>query len=94
MGGVKALSALETGDLSIVGKSVTLSGVARTPAEADAAKAALGDLPEGFVPQFEIATIDDGTPPNCTVAYSAAGGASVDGKLPADIGVEDIAAAL
>lgn len=92
--GVAALGQLENGALSVVGTDVTLTGTALTPAEADAAKATLGDLPEGYTANFDIATIDDGTPPNFNVVYSATGGATVDGKLPADTDVEDIAAAL
>lgn len=93
-GGVQALAQLEEGQLNVVGTEVTLSGVARTPSEASAAMNLLGDLPDGYSANFEIDTIDDGTPPNFDVTYTAADGASVAGKLPAGTEVADIAAAL
>ncbi len=94
MGGVKALSALENGELSVVGTDVTLTGLARTPAEADAAKAALADLPDGYSASIDLQTLDDGTPPKFTVNYDASGAVSVDGKLPAGTSLADIGDAL
>ncbi|MEP2889988.1 OmpA family protein [Tateyamaria sp.] len=93
-GGAEALDILEEGTLIVVGTDVSLSGIARTPTEAEAAKALLGNLPEGYTSSFDIATIDDGTPPNFDVVYTAAEGINVSGKLPADTEVSDIAAAL
>lgn len=92
--GVAALGQLEEGTLSVVGTTVTLTGVARTPTEADAATGLLGDLPEGYTANVDITSIDDGTPPNFDVTYTAADGASVAGKLPAETDTADIAAAL
>ncbi len=48
-------------------------------------------LPAGYNLQSDIATIDDGTPPKFDVAYAAADGVSVSGKLPANIATDDIA---
>jgi len=93
-GGVRALAQLEEGALSVIGTEVTLSGVARTPTEARAATDLLGNLPDGYSASFQIDTIDDGTPPNFDVTYTAADGASVAGKLPAGTQVTDIAVAL
>lgn len=92
--GVAALGKLEEGTLRVVGTDVTLTGVALTPTEADEATGLLGDLPDGYTANFDITTIDDGTPPNFDVIYTAADGASVAGKLPAGTDLDDIAAAL
>ncbi|THH35270.1 OmpA family protein [Aliishimia ponticola] len=92
--GAEALSQLENGKLTVVGTEVTLTGTAKTPTEADAAMALLGDLPEGYAATFDIATRDDGTPPNFDVTYLADQGASVSGKLPAGLELSGIAGAL
>lgn len=92
--GVEALDQLEQGQLRVVGTDVTLTGTARTPAEADAAMAALEGLPDGYVSSFDIMTIDDGTPPSFEVTYQAASGASISGKLPSDTDVQGVADAL
>ena len=45
--GVEGLASLDEGKLSVVGTDISLTGVAKTPTEADAANVALNSLPEG-----------------------------------------------
>jgi OOP family OmpA-OmpF porin len=92
--GLDSLEPLEDGSLNIVDQNVTLTGTAFSPAEADAAKAALNALPEGYTSRVDIETRDDGKPVNFDVTYTAADGASLAGKLPANTDADDIAAAL
>ncbi len=92
--GVQAFDVLENGVLDIVGSDVSLTGTAFTPTERSAAELALSDLPDGYNTITDIETRDDGTPPNFGVLYVAAEGASVAGKLPADLDVAQIASAL
>lgn len=92
--GIDSLSVLEDGVLDVSDRTVTLSGTAFSPAEAEAAQAALGNLPEGYDAAFNLTLLDDGLPPNFDVMYNAASGASASGKLPADLDSAGIAAAL
>lgn len=93
-GGAMALAQLEEGTLSVIGTDVILTGVARTPTEAEAAMAMLDDLPDGYNADIDISTLDDGTPPNFDVIYTAGEVATVEGKLPAGLQINDIASAL
>ncbi len=92
--GLDSLSVLESGALAVSDRTITLTGRAFSPAEAEAAQAALANLPEGYEAAFELDLMDDGTPPNFDVVYNAGSGATVTGKLPTDLDNAAIAAAL
>lgn len=92
--GLDGLAPLEEGTLAVIDTDVTITGIARTPTEESAARAAVGALPDGFDAAFDITLLDDGTPPAFDLAYDAGTGATLTGKLPSDTGADDIAAAL
>ena len=92
--GLSALSKLVEGTLTLSDKTVTLSGVAKTPADVEAVLAQLKDVPEGYTIKSSIDTLDDGKPLRLDLTYSASDGASVDGKLPEGLTLAKIAAAL
>jgi OOP family OmpA-OmpF porin len=91
--GLAALAALEEGKLTMADKTVTLSGIAKTRAEGEKALAALDDLPEGYTLKSSLTYVDQGQP-NFKLHYSASDGATVNGKIPAGLTLENIAAAL
>lgn len=82
--GQAALGPLNSGQMSLSGRDLTLSGVANTPTEREAAIAALGPLPDGFTSDLQIDVLDDGTPLrlDLNVAESAVSGTA---KLPIEL---------
>jgi len=91
--GLGALSQMEEGSASITGTTLRLTGVVDFPSD----KAALLDavsLPEGYSLEDEIEARDDGLPIAYDVSYDAAGGLSVDGKLPKGLDLDQIGEAL
>lgn len=90
--GTAALIPLDEGSFALTGTTLTLSGLAATPAEDSAARAALGDLPA-----FDEVVAIDVTDPGIvdfTLGYDATGGLSASGILPASLGAEGLASAL
>lgn len=92
--GIQSLAPLNEGTLDLTGTDLTLTGQAATPAEAQAAEAALANLPEGYVSTAVIEVLDDGVDADYSVSYSAAEGAKVEGRLPAGLTASDIASAM
>lgn len=90
--GAAALAPLDQGSFALTGNALTLSGVAATPAEHDAARAALGDRP-GFDEVVAIDVLDPGIV-DFTLSYDAATGFALAGTLPGNLGPEEVAAAL
>lgn len=88
---VDALLLLQSGDLSIEGETVTLSGVALPDAKAEA-EAMIAGLPGGYAGSTDIALYDDGAPFSLLVGYDGSA-ATVAGKLPAGVARDDLNAA-
>ena len=82
--GQAALGPLNSGQMTLSGRDLTVSGVANTPAEHVAATAALGSLLDGYTSDVQIDVLDDGTPlrVDLTVVDSVVSGAA---KLPAEL---------
>lgn len=91
--GIQALGPMNKGNLSVSDGALTISGEALGPDEAAAVNAVLAGLPEGAVTK-DITLLDDGTPANYTLEYTAATGASLAGKLPKGLDATTIAGAL
>jgi len=91
--GIAALGPLQSGKLLLTDGALTLTGVALGPDQAAAADDALAGLPEGSVTK-DITLLDDGTPADYTLDYTAAEGASLSGKLPKGLDAGAIATAL
>ncbi|MEM8656547.1 MAG: OmpA family protein, partial [Pseudomonadota bacterium] len=86
-----ALGLLEQGTLSIAERTVTLTGLARTPTELAAAEEVLAAIPESFEQDIDLSALDDGQPLAFDITYDAATGATVVGKLPDGLTLEDVA---
>lgn len=91
--GIAALGPMIKGAVSLSDGALKVSGEVLGPDEAAAVEAALAGLPDGAVTK-ELTLLDDGTPAAYTVDYTAAGGATIAGKLPKGLDVSAIAGAL
>lgn len=90
--GATALAPLDEGSMALTGDTLTLAGIAPTPVEDEAARAALAGL-DGFETVVAIDVVDPGIV-DFTLAYDAAEGFTLDGTVPAALGADGIAAAL
>jgi len=84
-GGTAALAGLESGQLTVTGSSVVLSGDALTRRSADAAEAYGAALPSDLRVTVDVRRLDDGAPFRLVVARDGRG-AEVSGKAPVDMG--------
>lgn len=91
--GAGALSPLDKGSFALTGQTATLQGVAATPAEKDAAMAALAPMAEGFEQVVSIDVTDPGVV-DFTLGYDAGAGLSGKGTVPRSLGADGIAGAL
>lgn len=83
--GTAALAGLESGQLTVTGSSVVLSGDAMSRRAADAAEAFGAALPGDMRVTVEVRRLDDGAPFRLVVARDGRG-AEVSGKAPVDMG--------
>ncbi len=91
---LEALSELEEGKLEISDRAISLTGIAKSPTERDAALAALSALPVGYSAETDLKMLDDGSPAAYEISYDPVSGASVSGKLPKGMSPKSIASAL
>lgn len=91
--GVAALAPLNHGKADVTDGLLRLSGEANTPAERDAALAALANMPPGMA-SSTITLLDDGSPANWVLEAVAGQGAALAGKLPKGFDAPALAAAL
>lgn len=93
--GAAALDSLNHGDARLQDMTLTITGAAQDPTALAAMQSTLAAVPDGVTVDVSAVTLlDDGTPPAVTLAYDAALGLEVSGKLPSDVAVADIGAAL
>ena len=92
--GLNALDDLEQGEMILVDRKLSITGVAVSPDEKAKAMAAVSSLPEGYSADVSISTLDDGKPASYTILYHPVTGTSVDGKLTSDMSKKAIAQAL
>lgn len=90
--GLAALKLLEKGTLQADAENIVLRGVARTPSEEAAARAAL-DGSKG-AQDVSIETRDDGQPMEYVINFDAYKGATADGKMPAQINGDALSSAM
>lgn len=90
--GAAALAPLDTGSFAVTGGTLTLEGVAATPAEDAAARAAL-DVPDDFETVVAVEIADPGVV-DFSLDYDAATGFRLDGIVPESFGADAFAAAL
>lgn len=90
--GAAALAPLDRGSFAMTGDTLTLEGVAATPVEDEAARAAL-DVPGDFETVVAIDVTDPGII-DFSLDYDAETGFSLSGILPEGFGGDEIAAAL
>ncbi|MGB8814892.1 MAG: OmpA family protein [Paracoccaceae bacterium] len=91
--GIAALGPLIKGEMALSDGTLRITGEALSPVEQGQMLAALKGLPEGAV-TAEVTLLDDGTPPEYVLEYSATTGATLAGKLPVGVTPEAIAGGL
>jgi OOP family OmpA-OmpF porin len=92
--GLDALTGLESGEMHLADRVLTLTGTAQTPVEKQAVEQALAGLPAGYTAHTGIAMLDDGSPAAYRITYNPVTGATVEGKLPKGMSPEALASAL
>ena len=92
--GIAALRRLEEGNLALSGRRMSVTGIALTPDEGAAMRAALDQLPDGYQADLGLSYRDDGSPPAYALRYTVEAGAWVDGKLPPGVEADALAGAL
>jgi OOP family OmpA-OmpF porin len=92
--GIKALKGLNEGELSVMNKSVSLSGSVNTPDAVAGIQDLFAALPEGYDATFDLTSDDDGTPADLKLEWTAASGGVIDGKGPDGVAMDDLTAAL
>ncbi|MEL6960008.1 MAG: OmpA family protein, partial [Pseudomonadota bacterium] len=92
--GVAALGLLDRGILTVTRAQITLAGTAPSPQVGRTINTVLEGAADGTLTDLEITYLDDGSPAAFTLAYDAATGARVEGRLPTSLDVDDLASAL
>jgi OOP family OmpA-OmpF porin len=90
--GRSALAPLDEGSAALVDGTLALSGIAATPAEDEAARAALAGL-QGIEPVVSIEVLDPGIV-DFTLGFDAGEGFALNGIVPEALGAEGIATVL
>ncbi len=91
--GIAALGPMISGKANMSDGSLILTGQVANPEGMAAMQTALAAVPEGAV-TVDVAMLDDGKPIAYEIAYDAANGGTVSGKLPKGLLPETIAKAL
>lgn len=87
--GIAGLAHLHTGEVTLSGRTLTLSGLAASPIERTAGLDAVGALPDSYTFDHRIDVIDDGTPLRLTLALRD-GHVSGGGKFPKDMHLAEV----
>ncbi|MCF2904765.1 OmpA family protein [Octadecabacter sp. CECT 8868] len=87
--GISALEALKFGEMTLEGRDISLSGLARTPDVVAGLSSNLDALPNGYTASLDIDVEDDGTPIRLMLSLRD-GVVSGGGKLPAQMSQNDI----
>lgn len=90
--GVAALGQLQSGTLVITEDTIALAGQAASPQVGSVIDRLLDGVPATIT--RDITYIDDGSPAAWNLTYSADAGASLEGRLPTTVSVDDLATAL
>jgi OOP family OmpA-OmpF porin len=85
---IGAMRSMEHGSLTVQDGVVSVTGLARTPIEEGLIRQTLEALPAGYLSSLALELIDDGSPADYRLRYSAIAGATLTGKLP--VGMEGI----
>lgn len=92
--GLGALAELDQGAMSLTDGDLTVTGVAADAAHADAARAALDSLPEGYRATAEISIPTPPEPGDWSLSWSEGAAPALSGVLPAGLEAGDLAATL
>lgn len=91
---IKALKGLNNGELSVMNKTVTLTGSANTPDAVAGIQDMFTALPEGYDAKIDLTSDDDGTPAALDLTWNTVDGGVVNGKGADGITQDDLTAAL
>jgi OOP family OmpA-OmpF porin len=89
----QGMIAMDFGQAVITDGTLAITGTARGPAERAMVEAATGGVPPDAL-TLDVTLMDDGAPNVVTVRYDAVAGATVAGKLPPGMLVDDLAGVL
>lgn len=92
--GVTALGLLTTGQVSVTADAIVLDGSATSPQVEVVMDSVLDAVSDSADITRNITYLDDGSPAAWTLTYSALDGASVEGRLPAGLALQDVSDAL
>ncbi|MCF2871144.1 OmpA family protein [Octadecabacter sp. G9-8] len=92
--GVTALGLLTTGVLDVTADAIVLTGTAASPQVDVVLDSVFANLPADTNITRTITYLDDGSPAAWTLQYSATTGATVEGRLPVGLSMDDIASTL
>lgn len=92
--GVAALGLLNTGSLLATANAIELEGTATSPQVLKVIDSVLSTAAAGSEITHDISYLDDGTPAAWVLSYDARAGATIEGRLPADLSVEALSTAL
>lgn len=81
----EAVQGLAEAQVTLEGAQGRLEGVALWPAEAEAVRARLADLPDGMQMAIDLTVLDDGAPFVLVAEQRLGLGVSLQGKLPPDL---------
>lgn len=92
--GIEALQGLEEGAMALVGRRMSITGLALTPDEGAAVRAVLDRLPEGYQAELGLRYVDDGSPASYALHYAVGAEPWIEGKLPRGLDPAAIVGAL
>ncbi|MDO6734511.1 OmpA family protein [Octadecabacter sp. 1_MG-2023] len=87
--GIAALEELKSGEMTLEGREISLSGLARTPNVVVGLRSNLDTLPDGYSARLDIDVEDDGTPLRLMLSLRD-GVVSGGGKLPSQMSEGDV----
>lgn len=90
--GADALTSLDEGSFALTARTAILSGIARSTQRADAARAALANMPAGYDTVAQIDVEDPGEV-SFVLHYDPVDGLTLNGSIPASLGPNGIAEA-
>lgn len=80
--GMSALENMESGVLEITDTDLSITGDAFDPTSRAMVQEKLANLPDGYSADFQVGTLDDGTPLRLLLEYDAQSGGTISGKAP------------
>jgi OOP family OmpA-OmpF porin len=91
---VKAMKSLNEGNLSVVDRSVSLTGSVNSPDAISTIKDLFSTMPDGYSAKIDLTSVDDGTPVALDFEWVSGKGGTINGKGPEGVSLDDLTIAL